>query len=60
VKVSLAGRPDSVEIKTSSGHRLLDQAALETVKSWRFRPARHGGQVVSVVLDVPVVFRLDG
>lgn len=60
VTVSAGGQAENVEIKTSSGYRLLDQAALKTVKSWRFRPARQNGQAVGVVLEVPVAFRLDG
>ncbi|MEE4378775.1 MAG: TonB family protein [Candidatus Competibacteraceae bacterium] len=60
VTVMTNGSPINVQIKTGSGHSQLDRAALEAVRRWRFRPAQRGGQPVSAVLDVPVVFRLNG
>jgi periplasmic protein TonB len=39
---------------------LLDQAAVEALKQWRFTPARDGdGHPVPVILDVPLHFELD-
>jgi protein TonB len=39
---------------------LLDQAAVRAVSQWRFSPARNAnGTPVSVIVDIPVVFRLD-
>jgi protein TonB len=59
VAVSAAGVPDRVEIATSSGSPRLDQAALDTVRRWRFVPARQGDQPVAATVTVPLVFRLD-
>ncbi|MCZ6765273.1 MAG: energy transducer TonB [Alphaproteobacteria bacterium] len=59
VLVGLNGRSTTVSVYQSSGHRLLDQAAVDAVETWRFRPARDlYGNAVSGYVDVPVLFRL--
>ena len=57
--VNKSGYPVSVEIKTSSGHVVLDEAALNTVKTWRFRPAQLGNLAVESSIRVPVRFDLE-
>lgn len=52
------GRCRQVELKQGSGHELLDQAALEAVRKWRFVPARQGEQAVTAWVDVPIAFKL--
>jgi len=47
-------------LKTSSGSPRLDQAALDTVKRWRFVPARQGDQSVAAWVVVPISFSLEG
>jgi len=42
----------------SSGHALLDQAAMEAVRTWRFRPARRGDEEIVSWVEIPVRFRL--
>jgi protein TonB len=59
VEVSAAGSPVSVTIGTSSGHELLDQAALRAVSGWRFTPATRGAAPVAGAVDLPVQFRLE-
>ena len=59
VAVNAAGLPERVEIASSSGSPRLDQAALDTVKRWRFVPARQGDKPVAASVTVPLVFRLD-
>jgi len=39
-------------------HFGLDQEAIKTVKSWRFRPARKNGEPVSVWVDIELSFTL--
>lgn len=58
VHVNLDGVPAQVELERSSGSNALDSAALDTVKNWRFTPARRAGDPVAAWVIVPVVFRL--
>jgi protein TonB len=57
-QVTTEGRCAAVELKASSGHELLDRAALQTVSQWRFVPARRGDLAVASWVEVPVTFRL--
>ncbi|MBI4193692.1 MAG: energy transducer TonB [Betaproteobacteria bacterium] len=60
VLVTRDGVPANVSIEKSSGSGHLDAAALESVSTWRFVPARQGAQPVEAWVLVPVVFRLEG
>src|SRR5262245_7063041 len=60
VLVSRDGTAARVEIDRSSGSPHLDAAARETVKAWRFAPARRGAEAIESWVVVPVVFRLEG
>lgn len=60
VLVDVDGKPLSVEIQRSSGHRKLDDAAKRQVlKKWKFRPAMQNGQAIQVYGIVPVHFSLE-
>lgn len=52
------GRAGRVGIESSSGHDLLDQSALQTVKQWQFTPARKDGVIISQVVRIPINFNL--
>ncbi len=58
LQISAAGRVISVEIIQSCGHRLLDRAALRSVRSLQFSPATRDGRAVDTTLDLPLVYRL--
>jgi len=60
VLVSAKGTADTVELRASSGSSRLDDAALESVKHWRFVPARQGDQPVAAWVLVPITFSLKG
>jgi protein TonB len=60
VLVNPEGRADDVEIRSSSGHFRLDEAARETVRRWRFVPAKRGDQPVPAWVLIPISFRLAG
>ena len=60
VLVTREGRPASVSVERTSGSAHLDSAALETVKTWRFVPARRGREPIETWVLVPIVFRLEG
>lgn len=53
------GRCAEARIVHSSGHTLLDESALSTVRRWRFLPATRAGAPVAASVDVPISFRLD-
>jgi protein TonB len=59
VLVNPDGQPEQVEIRQSSGHARLDQAALGTVRRWRFTPARRGSERLAAWVLVPLSFQLD-
>lgn len=59
VNVTAKGIAEHVEIKQSSGYPRLDEAALVTVRKWRFVPARRGDDPVAANVVVPITFRLD-
>jgi protein TonB len=59
VEVLATGRAGQVQLHTSSGHEILDNAALQTVKTWHFSPARRLGQAVTEWFLVPVNFSLE-
>jgi protein TonB len=59
VAVDAGGIPTSMSIKQSSGHPLLDRAALDAVRRWTFEPARSGGVPMFSQVPVPVRFSLD-
>ncbi|MEN9295636.1 MAG: hypothetical protein RIS03_1331, partial [Pseudomonadota bacterium] len=44
--------------ETSSGHEMLDQSALQTVKQWQFSPARKDGVIITQVVRIPITFNL--
>jgi periplasmic protein TonB len=59
IDISATGIPATVSVVTSSGHAILDRAAIATVQSWRFRPAMQDGIAVTGQVDQPVDFRLE-
>ena len=58
VVVSAEGRGKSTRVHRSSGHRILDKSALQTVRSWFFRPGLKDGIAVEMEVLVPVHFTL--
>jgi len=58
VHVDEQGTPTSVAVRTSSGFERLDNVALETVRRWKFVPAKRGNDPVSAYVIVPIVFNL--
>ena len=54
------GSPAEVRVRTSSGSPLLDDSAVDTVRSkWRFLPARRGDTAIESRVTFPIRFRLD-
>lgn len=47
------------QVMRSTGHRSLDEAAVEAMRSWRFEPAKFRGKPVVSCIQIPVRFRVD-
>ncbi len=58
ILVDAEGKPQTIVLSQSSGFPALDTSARETVKRWRFRPARYGNHRVQSWVKVPIVFTL--
>ncbi len=57
-RVGADGTCLQAKLKSGSGYRILDRAALEAVRDWRFVPGRRGGEPEAAWVDVPIVFNL--
>ena len=58
VKISESGAVDAIFIEKASGYAILDEAAVASVRKWRFTPALKDGQPSAAVTIIPVQFRL--
>ncbi|GHD63930.1 energy transducer TonB [Jeongeupia chitinilytica] len=52
------GSADRIEIKQSSGRKMLDEAAIKAVKRWAFVPGKRGSAPVDSWAIVPIEFKL--
>lgn len=59
VHVSADGDAQQVSVSQSSGHDILDEAAVNAVEGWRFVPAKRGDKAVASTVNVPINFKLD-
>jgi protein TonB len=59
VEILQSGGVGRIEIRQSSGHDMLDQAAIKAVTRARFAPARISGAPITAWADVPIRFKLD-
>lgn len=57
IRVLANGSAGDVKIAHSSGHEILDDSAVEQVKSWRFTPAHKGEKTVDDWIRVPIIFK---
>ncbi|MFN3075495.1 MAG: TonB family protein [Alphaproteobacteria bacterium] len=60
LEIDESGSVAQALVRNSSGFDLLDRAALEGARQWRFRPAQRGGQAVRSMVEIPVRFELEG
>ncbi|MCA8952874.1 MAG: energy transducer TonB [Planctomycetes bacterium] len=58
VLVGADGRVVLVTVQTSSGHDLLDRAAIRALERWVFEPAMRDGRAVEARIPIPVAFEL--
>jgi protein TonB len=59
VDVSADGLVVDLRLEKSCGYRVLDKAASQAVRRWKFSPARRAGLVVESQVRIPVRFRLE-
>lgn len=61
VEVLFTGNVGEINVINSiiPGEGGLDEAAIEAIKQWRFKPAEYKGKPVSVRITFPVTFTLD-
>ena len=60
VLVNVRGTADEVQVRTTSGSARLDEAARDTVRAWKFVPAKRGADPVAAWVLIPISFRLEG
>jgi protein TonB len=53
------GTVGEIRVQTSSGFPRLDQSALETVRYWKFVPARRGNEAIAYTYLQPLEFSLN-
>jgi protein TonB len=58
VLVDTKGRVRDLNLRRSSGYTVLDRAAMDSVKEWRFEPGRTSCCSMEMWVVVPMVFKL--
>lgn len=58
VEVLAEGLCGQAHVHQSSGHEMLDNAALQSVRTWKFIPARQAGRAITKWFKVPIQFTL--
>jgi protein TonB len=59
VQISAEGNVLNVALAKSSGFERLDEAAISSVKTWKFKPAKQGDTAITSWVEVPVKFILE-
>jgi TonB family protein len=50
--------PDFIKVRKSSRHPVLDHAAVDAIKRWRFLPAKDGNIPIRSIVEIPINFDL--
>jgi protein TonB len=58
VLVNSRGGVNDIRLAKSSGHELLDRAAVRAVQTWLFQPGKRGEQTIDMWVRVPIRFAL--
>lgn len=59
VRIEVDGTASQAEIRASSGYTRLDQAALQTVLTWRYVPGSRNGVPEAMWFNIPILFVLE-
>ena len=55
-EIDSEGNVSEIKVLESSGFKVLDDASLETLKKWKFTPAKLGNTFVDDTVNIPVKF----
>ena len=55
-EIDREGNVSEIKVLESSGFNVLDNASLETLKKWKFTPAKIGNKFVDDTINIPVKF----
>jgi protein TonB len=58
VLINQEGKVDEILLFQSSGHIILDRAAIASVTNWVFEPGKKGDETVKMRVKVPIRFQL--
>ena len=58
VFIDTDGNATQAEIRTSSGYDRLDQAAMDGIRKWRFKPGTSNGTPQTMWVNVPMKWEL--
>ncbi|MBT4922507.1 MAG: energy transducer TonB [Rickettsiales bacterium] len=58
VDITESGATKNVSVCKTSGYKVLDLAAINTVKKWHFSAAIESGQAVNSYLEIPISFKI--
>jgi protein TonB len=59
IRIDRGGNVESARATSGSGSKVLDEAALAAVRTWKYRPATLNGHPTPSVRRVRFVFRLE-
>lgn len=57
LNIGVDGNPKDVRVEDTSGHPVLDQAAVDAIKGWKFQPGTSRGKPAETPLRVPITFK---
>jgi len=58
ILIDKEGKVQEIQIFESSGYKTFDQIAIESVRQWRFKPARKGNQQRESWVLIPINFQI--
>ena len=56
--VDKEGNVKYIRILESSGFKVFDDVSIQTLKKWKFKPAKKGNKYVEDIVNIPVRFVL--
>lgn len=58
VKVLIGTKGDVERVEIVKGHPMLNDAAIEAAKQWKFKPGKQRDRLVKVWMNIPIDFKL--